>query len=250
MNIRRLVLYLILNAIVSASAALTVLWLWDRAHSSSRPGAAVPPTPVAQNPTAAPTSGEQPSPVPPTPTLTIHIVQPGDTLGDIAVLYDVPVEDILKANGLTDPDVLEVGQALVIPIGGYIAPTATPAALPTNAVEAPQPTATRDPNAPLPRLTIREVKSPGVLADEAVVIVNLGGPVDLVGWTLRDEAGAQYTFPALTLFEGGAVTLHTAGGEDTVTDLYWGQPAAVWASGKSALLGDPSGGLHARFTVP
>jgi hypothetical protein len=74
--------------------------------------------------------------------------------------------------------------------------------------------------------------------------------VDLAGWTLRDESGNLYTFPALTLFEGGAVTLHTSAGEDTVTDLYWGQPAAVWASGKNALLSNPGGNLHARLTVP
>jgi hypothetical protein len=52
------------------------------------------------------------------------------------------------------------------------------------------------------------------------------------------------------LFEGGAVSLHTASGEDSVIDLYWSQAAVVWASGKTALLSDPDGNLHARFTVP
>ena len=250
MNTRRLMFYLIVNALVSASATLAVLWLWDRAHSPPRTVVATPVTQVASGPTAAPTAGAQASPIPPTPTLTIYVVQSGDTLGSIAEQFDVPVEDILKANGLTEPDVLDVGQTLVIPVGGLVFPTATPGALPTNVVETPAPTATRDPNAPLPRLSIREVKFAGVLTDEAIVIVNLGGPVDLAGWTLRDESGNLYTFPALTLFEGGAVTLHTSAGEDTVTDLYWGQPAAVWASGKNALLSDPGGNLHARFTVP
>jgi len=251
MNTRRLMFYLIVNALVSASATLAVLWLWDRAHSPPRIVVATPVTQVASGPTAAaPTSGPQPSPVPPTPTLTIYVVQSGDTLGSIAEQFDVPVEDIMKANGLTEPDVLDVGQALVIPVGGFVFPTATPGALPTNVVETPPPTATRDPSAPLPRLSVREVKSTGILADEAIVIVNLGGPVDLAGWTLRDESGNLYTFPALTLFEGGAVMLHTSAGEDTVTDLYWGQPAAVWASGKTALLSDPNGNLHTRLTVP
>jgi hypothetical protein len=103
---------------------------------------------------------------------------------------------------------------------------------------------------PLPRLVIREARSAGVLDQEVVVILNEGGPVDLAGWTLRDEAGHLYTFPALTLFEGGAVNVHTASGQDTVTDLFWGQAAAVWAPGKTALLSDASGNLHARFAVP
>ena len=250
MSTRRLIFYLIVNALVSASATLAVLWLWDRAHSPPRTVAATPATQVASGPTAAPTAGTQPSPIPPTPTLTVYVVQSGDTLGSIAEQFGVPVEDILRANGLTDPDVLDVGQTLVIPVEGFVFPTATPAALPTHVAETPPPTATRDPNAPLHRLTIREVRAAGILADEAIVIVNLGGPVDLAGWTLRDESGNLYTFPALTLFESGAVTLHTTAGEDTVTDLYWGQPAAVWASGKNALLSDPNGNLHARFTVP
>ena len=152
----------------------------------------------------------------------------------------------MAANGLADPNVLSVGQALVIPIGG-LTPTAAP---PTPVPVTPIPTATRDPNAPLPRLAIREVKSPGVLSDETLVVVNSGGPVDLAGWTLRDEAGHIYTFPSLTLFEGGAVNVHTAAGEDTVTDLYWGQAEAVWTSGKTALLSDPNGNLQARFVAP
>ena len=251
MNTRRLIFYLVVNALVSASATLAVLWMWDRAHSPPRAVVATPATQVASGPTAAaPTAGAQTSPIPPTPTLTVYVVQSGDTHGSIAEQFDVPVEDILKANGLNEPDVLDVGQTLMIPVGGFVVPTATPAALPTNVVETPPPTATRDPNAPLPRLSIREVKSAGVLTDEAVVIVNLGGQVDLAGWSLRDESGNLYTVPALTLFEDGAVTLHTGAGEDTVTDLYWGQPAAVWASTKNALLSDPSGNLHARFTVP
>src|SRR3990170_7577312 len=153
MNTRRLMFYLIVNALVSASATLAVLWLWDRAHSPPRTVVATPVTQVSSGPTAAaPTAGAQPSPIPPTPTLTVYVVQSGDPLGSIAEQFDVPVEDIMKANGLTEPDVLDVGQALVIPVGGFVFPTATPGALPTNVVETPAPTATRDPNAPLPRL--------------------------------------------------------------------------------------------------
>jgi hypothetical protein len=94
------------------------------------------------------------------------------------------------------------------------------------------------------------VQSPGALANETLVIANQGGPVNLAGWTLRDEAGHLYIFPALTLFEGGAVSLHTAAGADTVTDLYWGLAETVWATGRQALLSDAGGNLLTRFTVP
>jgi hypothetical protein len=83
-----------------------------------------------------------------------------------------------------------------------------------------------------------------------LVIVNEGGPVDLAGWSLRDDGGRLYVFPTLMLFQDGAISVHTATGTDSVTDLYWGQSEAIWTAGKSALLSDSGGNLHARYTVP
>jgi LysM repeat protein len=253
MNAKRLIVYLILNVIVSASMTLGVMWLWDKTHPPiSAPCLATAATPI----TASLLTTPLPLPTEPaaaTAAPVTHVVQSGETLGAIAQRYNVSVEELMTANNLSDPNVLNVGQTLVIPGSGYAPtplPPGTPGALPTNAAQPPRPTATRDPNAPLSQVSIREVKSPGALADEALVIANQGGPVDLAGWTIRDEASHVYTFPALTLFEGGAVTLHTAAGSDTVTDLYWGLTEPVWASGRQALLSDAGGNLHTRFTVP
>ena len=44
------------------------------------------------------------------------MVQPGETLASIAKQYGVTVEAIVKANDLADPDVIEVGQKLIIPL--------------------------------------------------------------------------------------------------------------------------------------
>jgi LysM repeat protein len=44
-----------------------------------------------------------------------HTVQPGDTLFSIAAFYDVSAYDIALTNGLGNPNVLEVGQELIIP---------------------------------------------------------------------------------------------------------------------------------------
>lgn len=48
----------------------------------------------------------------------IHTVVAGDTLGDLANRYGVSVEDIAAANDMPDVHTLEVGQQLVIPLGG------------------------------------------------------------------------------------------------------------------------------------
>lgn len=44
-----------------------------------------------------------------------HVVQAGDTLGEIAETYNVSIVDLVTANGIEDPDRIEVGQVLVIP---------------------------------------------------------------------------------------------------------------------------------------
>lgn len=44
-----------------------------------------------------------------------HVVQGGDTLSGIASRYGVRPDDIMKANGLTNPNLIKVGQKLVIP---------------------------------------------------------------------------------------------------------------------------------------
>ena len=52
------------------------------------------------------------------PTLTpagLYVVQDGDTLSSLAEQFNITVEEILVANNLTDPNALQVGQALIIP---------------------------------------------------------------------------------------------------------------------------------------
>ncbi len=52
----------------------------------------------------------------PTPTPAgLYIVQPGDTLSGLAAEFGTTVDEIIAANGLTDPDALQVGQSLIIP---------------------------------------------------------------------------------------------------------------------------------------
>jgi LysM repeat protein len=44
-----------------------------------------------------------------------YVVQHGDTLGNIAFEHGTTIHAIMAANGLTNPDMIHVGQTLVIP---------------------------------------------------------------------------------------------------------------------------------------
>ncbi|MEX1248303.1 MAG: LysM peptidoglycan-binding domain-containing M23 family metallopeptidase [Anaerolineales bacterium] len=44
-----------------------------------------------------------------------YVVQPGDTLSSISLRFDVSVQDLIDANGIADPNSLNVGEVLVIP---------------------------------------------------------------------------------------------------------------------------------------
>ncbi|MBU0493132.1 MAG: LysM peptidoglycan-binding domain-containing protein [Chloroflexi bacterium] len=54
----------------------------------------------------------------------LYQVRQGDTLWSLAIAYDTTVEVIAQRNGLANPNLIYVGQQLVIPKG--VAPTPTP----------------------------------------------------------------------------------------------------------------------------
>jgi lipoprotein-anchoring transpeptidase ErfK/SrfK len=77
----------------------------------------------------------EPAPLePPRPTYdgptTTHVVERGQELGLIAREYGVSVDDIVAFNNILNPDVIYVGQELIIPAAGVYVPPAPPA--PTN----------------------------------------------------------------------------------------------------------------------
>ena len=75
-------------------------------------------------------------PAPPEPEVLInsdgagvHVVQSGDTLGGIAATYGTTVEELMALNGLSDPNVLSIGQEIVLP-GGTVVRAASAADTP------------------------------------------------------------------------------------------------------------------------
>lgn len=48
----------------------------------------------------------------------VYVVQPGDTMAQIAARHGTTVWDVAQANGVPNPNVIHVGQRLLIPVGG------------------------------------------------------------------------------------------------------------------------------------
>lgn len=253
MSARRLLPLILLNVIVSAAVVLGILYWWDGRQA----GESEAETDVAAVPTAAATlasEATQPAAteesVDPAAELPSHTVQRGDTLGSISSQYDVSMDDIMAANNIDNPNFLQVGEVLVIPVGGV--PTATvPVAETSFPEEPPPPIATELPTAGEAIIEIAEVVGVGQVEQEAVSIKNSGDmPIALLGWRLSDEDGRTYTFGQVTLFgEGAAITLHSGSGLEGPSDLYWGFEEAVWRPGETVTLVDGEGSVRATHVI-
>lgn len=227
--------------------------------------------------TATPTLGAGATPAiagaTPTLELIIHVVQSGDTISGLAFQYDVPEADIIAANRLDNPNFLQVGTDLIIPVGGVpeVTATLTPAPTPTDTPIPFEPpsadmTATAAAEAgatatPLPtelpttgelQIEITEVIAAGQIDREHVVITNVGDSLaDMQGWTLSDTDGNIYTFPNFRLWAGGNAMVHTRIGQDgnPPFSFFWGKLEAIWSAGEVATLKTANGEMVATYSV-
>lgn len=104
---------------------------------------------------------------------------------------------------------------------------------------------------PLGQLQINSVIGAGDIDNERVHLRHVGTEeVSLDGWSLEDEQGNTFDFPALTMFSGGAVTVYSKTGNNTVMALYWGLDTAIFSEGELVMLLDPDGNVQARYSVP
>ena len=253
MPARKMIPFLLLNVVVSTVVVLAILYWWDGRDGGSETAVSIPTTitpaslqstAVAQ-PIIASTNTPPPDDGPP-----IHIVQAGDTLGTLSELYDVPLDDIMAENGMTNPNLISVGQQLIIPIGGVSTPIPPPTAVPEEAV-LPTPIATQPVGSGEAIVGITAVIGPEQLADEAVLLTNTGeAPIALQNWTLLDEDGHKYAFAQVTLFAGSDLRINTTSGTNSPTALYWGLDEAIWTQGEIVTLQDNTGVTRVTYEVP
>jgi LysM repeat protein len=221
---QRLLLFLVLNVLVSACATFSVLYIWDRSSGQHlisladlmpRPATATAPAALA-SPTPEPT---------PTRTFLTYQVQSGDTFESIAARFGVDVNELVRVNGFTMSQQLGVGEVLRIPVG----------ANPADVVG----------------VRIESVLAVNDLDSERVVLQRTGeGDLEVAGWRLEDEDGNAYTFPDLILNRGGAIELYSRTGTDTVVELFWGLERPVWQSGELVTLRDREGAIVATYAIP
>lgn len=216
-----------------------------------------------------------------------YVVEAGDTLSLIAEKFSVPLSDLMIANGLTNENFIQIGQELIVPLGGVSTATPTftpvsvptetplpfdpPTPLPTDAEIPPEPAATVGPSptptptptvspTPIPTSTpppfdeiniaISEVIGAGDLLRETLVVLNKGAGTSLRDWKLEGSPLGVFIFPDIFLFSGGSIRIHTAAGENSPTDLYLNQGEAAWPPGTTILLSDANNTEIATFSVP
>jgi LysM repeat protein len=238
MQWKRILYFLFLNILISAATTLVVLTLWDRSHRRE--------VPEQENMVADivfPTVTPPELPSEPAISLQSYQVSPGETLGEIALRFDVEVEELLTLNGLMDPHSIGAGETIFIPVPEVVT---VDAAAEDNILKGNDPSATNT-----GRVEIVAIFGAGDLASERLQLRGLGeGSLSLTGWLLRDEDGNEYTFPKITLFGNGAVDVYSTAGVDTVVALYWGSGEAIWEPGERATLIDRDDEIQATYTLP
>lgn len=204
----------------------------------------------------------------------LHTVAAGDTPFGIAEIYGSNGFELMAVNGLTEQSAtgLQIGDVLIVPLEGCAltaadlnppTATATAAAAAEQTAEATdesteeaqptvRPTLTLPPTAVNAQVEIVRIISAGDITAEGVEIRNLGGVVDMTGWTLSDGGENTFTFPEQRLFTNGMVTVFTRVGQNTPIALYWGRSSAVWDDGEIITLSNRSGVVQAsqRLEAP
>jgi LysM repeat protein len=256
-----------LNAGISLLISVLVVWVVRPMRAGQETAAYGVPSSVPARTTSLMSLSPRAPDAASAPTPIVHQVREGETLIYIAMKYGVSSEEIIEVNALVDPDVLAVGQELIIPapeleptdepnaatltppaVQGALPPSVTP--VPTSPTEPrPSPTASATPAGEY-HLEITQILAPGRQETEVLELANFGREARLQGWTLSNGRGQVYTFPRLTLYKDSRVRIYTTKGRNSASDLYWGLDSAAWGSGvETATLKDSEGEVQATRAV-
>lgn len=230
MTRQQAVVLVALNAIVSALISLLVV----------AGGLALYAPPVVQQVVINGTALPVVTPVPTRRTSPInYTIKAGDSLSAIAAQYGISTAALMAANGITNPNLLTVGQVIIIP----------PPDLTTVTTAVPTPATVVPPVVPI--LKINAILRTGTASPvgEMVILQNVGARINMKGWTLQDLKNQMYVFPDFVLESNAGVRIHTDTGLDNATDLYWGRAAAVWDANDTATLKDHSGIVIDSYTI-
>jgi len=249
MNRRLLVFFILVNAFVSLTIAVIVVWIAEQRRprpeemivaATPAPAVVLIATPTSGDAQTAPEGGASPAA---TPTAVAAALDPGETeiytvtrgdrLSSIRARFGVSPNRLLELNELTDPNVVYVDQRLRIPVSQQSGDASGGSAV----------------GLPQRGLQLR-IENAGELAEESVRVVNdSDGAVDLQGWTLSRDGGPIYTFSNILLLPGSGIRLNTGSGEENSINRYWGRDAAAWESGSTVVLRNSGGELIAQSTV-
>ncbi|MGB3714801.1 MAG: lamin tail domain-containing protein [Candidatus Promineifilaceae bacterium] len=254
MSVRRMLPFILVNILVSATVVLAILFWWDNRESDTVQSTAVviaaPPRATSQATAGAPEQIQvDQTPVEEIDNRVTYVVQPGDTLGIISQQFDILLIDLMEANEITDANFVNAGDTLFIPVIGAETSTPVPTETPNlDTIPSPIPTL---PSSGEVVVEIKEVISPGELLEERVTLINSGErQIALSNWQLEDGQGHIYVFGTVTLFGNGVeLIVHTRIGQSGLLDLFWGLNEAIWQPGDTVLLRDAEGTVRATHIV-
>ena len=125
---------IIINAVLSLVISVAVVVTWDRTRTQRE----VVVTRVAE----ATTVSRLLETATPLPRPHVYAVRPGDNLSSIASGFGVSLVELQRVNNIDDPNLLRVGQELIIPLDGplRITPQLPRPATPEGGTAPPLPT--------------------------------------------------------------------------------------------------------------
>ncbi|NJM41050.1 MAG: LysM peptidoglycan-binding domain-containing protein [Anaerolineae bacterium] len=194
------------SGVVIGLALFSLSMLFARAGPSNR---AVPTANPTSMPAAAPALAATAAPAADTntPTLITYTVKAGDVLGAIAEQFGISTQAILQANAstLTNPDRLQIGQLLIIPVSSEQAAPQTQSAPPAQTTTPGPPTPTPLPASAMQRHTIARGEVLSTIAERYGILVeairaanNLSNDTIRAGDTLLIPIPRASNAPAIT----------------------------------------------------